>query len=98
MKRLGIELALDGQNRTHVVHYDALGRPCGGNRTTWLSALRSSTLKLNLAIDDIWRQPFNEMEAIKDALDQQFDYLNYPLAYKFFKDHVVVVLKIGVGG
>jgi hypothetical protein len=94
MKRLTIAFTHDGQNRTPVVHYDASKRPCGGGRTTWLSALKGFALKLNPTIDDILRQPFNEMEAIKDALDQQFDYLNYPLAYKFFKDQVIIVLKI----
>jgi len=93
MKRLSIELTPDGQNHTLVVHYDASGRPCGGGRTTWLSAFRGFALKLNPTIDDILRQPFNEMETIKDALDRQFDYLNYPLAYKFFKDQVIVGLK-----
>jgi len=77
MKRLTIEFTPDGQNRTHVMHYDASRRPCGGGRTTWLLGLKGFALKLNPTIDDILRQPFNEMEAIKDALDQQFDYLNY---------------------
>jgi hypothetical protein len=37
------------------------------------------------------------MEIIKDALDQQFDYLNYLLVYKFVKDQVVIVLKSRLG-
>jgi len=37
------------------------------------------------------------MEVIKDALDQQFDYLNYPLAYKLFKDQVAILLKSRCG-
>jgi hypothetical protein len=37
------------------------------------------------------------MEVIKDALDQQFDYLNYLLTYKFVKDKVVIVFKSRLG-
>jgi hypothetical protein len=44
------------------------------------------------AIDDIHRQPIKELEAIKKALDMTFEYLDHPLAYKWVKDKVVVVL------
>lgn len=97
MKRLGIKLAHDGQNPTLIVHCDASRRPCGGGRIAQLLVLRSYALKLNHAIDDIRRQPLDEMEVIKDALDQQFDYLNYPLAYKLFKDQVAILLKSRCG-
>jgi hypothetical protein len=33
------------------------------------------------------------MEAIKQALEQQFEYPNNPLAYKHFKDQVAIVMK-----
>jgi hypothetical protein len=50
-------------------------------------------MKLNLAIDDIRKQPCKEMEPIKDALDRIFKYLNHPLNYKYVKDQVARVLK-----
>jgi hypothetical protein len=96
-KRLGIELALDGKNPTPIVHCDASRRPYSGGRVVWILALRRYAFKLNLAIDGIRRQPPDEMEAIDNALDQRFDYLNYPLAYKFFKDQVAVLLKTRCG-
>jgi hypothetical protein len=43
-------------------------------------------MKLNLVINDIRRYMVEKMEAIKDALDSQLDYLNYPLVYKCVKD------------
>ncbi len=33
------------------------------------------------------------MEVIKQALEQQFEYPNYPLAYKHVKDQVAIVMK-----
>jgi hypothetical protein len=33
------------------------------------------------------------MEAIKVALEAQFDYLDYLLTYKYVKDQVVVIMK-----
>jgi len=33
------------------------------------------------------------MEAIKDALDRQFEYLNHLLKYKCVKDQIAIVLK-----
>jgi hypothetical protein len=93
MKRLGIELVTLGSKVVPTMHCNADGRPVGGGRTSWLTAFRGYALKLNPAIDDIRRQPIEEMEAIKDALDQQFEYLNYPLAYKHVKDQVAIVLK-----
>jgi hypothetical protein len=84
MKRLGIELTSKGQIPTHVVHCDAFGTPCSGGRIVWLSTLKGYALKLNPTIDDIQRQPSDEMKAIEGALDQQFDYLL--LVYKFVKD------------
>jgi hypothetical protein len=32
-------------------------------------------VKLNLAIDDICKQPLEELEAIKEALDARFGYI-----------------------
>ncbi len=50
-------------------------------------------MKLNPTIDDIQRQPTEEMEAVKEALEQSFEYLNHLLAYKFVKDQVAIALK-----
>jgi hypothetical protein len=50
-------------------------------------------LKLNPTIDDIQRQPTEEMEAVKEALEQSFEYLNHLLAYKYVKDQVAIALK-----
>jgi 3-methyladenine DNA glycosylase/8-oxoguanine DNA glycosylase len=50
-------------------------------------------LKLNRAIDNSHRQPTEELEAIKEALEMGFEYLDHPLAYKYIKDQVDVVLK-----
>ncbi len=36
-------------------------------------------MKLNLAIDDIHKQPVEELEAIKEALEMGFEYLDHPL-------------------
>jgi len=33
------------------------------------------------------------MEVIKQALEQQFEYPNYPLTYKHVKDQVAIVMK-----
>jgi hypothetical protein len=33
------------------------------------------------------------LEAIKEALDMTFEYLDHPLAYKLVKDQVAIVLK-----
>jgi hypothetical protein len=65
----------------------------GGVRNNWLTTLQGYATKLNPGIDDICRQPIEELEAIKEALDMTFEYLDHPLAYKCVKDKVVVVLK-----
>jgi hypothetical protein len=54
-------------------------------------------LKLNPTIDDIHWQPTKEMEAVKEALEQSFEYLNHLLAYKYVKDQVAIVLKTRQG-
>jgi hypothetical protein len=46
-----------------------------------------------MAINDIKRQPAEELEAIKQALEMAFEYLDYPPTYKFVKDQVVIVMK-----
>jgi hypothetical protein len=86
MKRLGIELFLEGQQVVPIVHYNVDGRPCGVGKSTWLSTFQGYALKLNPTIDDICRQPIEEMEVIKVALEGQFYYLDYPLAYKYVKN------------
>jgi hypothetical protein len=58
MKRLGIELFLEGQQVVPIVHYNVDGRPCGVGKSTWLSTFQGYALKLNPTIDDICRQPF----------------------------------------
>jgi hypothetical protein len=40
MKRLSIELAPKIQDAILVVHYNAMGSPCGGGHANWLIALR----------------------------------------------------------
>lgn len=93
MKRLGIELASDGQDAIPMVHCNVDGRQCAGGRTTWLTTFQGYAFKSNLIIDDICNQPLEEMEVIKQALEQQFEYPNYPLAYKHVKDQVAIVMK-----
>jgi hypothetical protein len=94
MKRLGIKLALESQYVILVVHCNAMGSPCGGGHSNWLIALRGYALKFNPTIDDIPKQPLEEINAIKDALDWQFEYLNHPLNYKSVKKQVAIMLKI----
>jgi hypothetical protein len=50
-------------------------------------------LKFNPTIDDIWQQLAEELDAIKEALDVSFEYIDFPLGYKYVKGQVVVVLK-----
>ncbi len=69
MKRLGIKLTHEGQDVILVVQCNTMGSPCGGGHANWLITLRGYALELNLAIDDIRKQPLEEIEAIKDALD-----------------------------
>ncbi len=58
MKRLGIEVAtFHGKEIKPIVHCNVQGRPMGGGRNNWLITFRSYALKLNLAVDDIHRQP-----------------------------------------
>jgi hypothetical protein len=82
-----------GKNVVPIVHYNPEGRLVGGGMHSWLIALRSYALKLNMAINDIKRQPAEELEAIKQALEMAFEYLDYPPTYKFVKDQVVIVMK-----
>jgi hypothetical protein len=94
MKRFGIEVAeCNGKNVTLIVHYNPEGRLVGGGRHSWLIALQGYALKHNSTIDDIQRQPVEELEAIKQALEMAFDYLNCPPAYKFVKVQVAMVMK-----
>lgn len=76
-----------------VVHYNPKGKLMGGGRNNWLIALQGYATKLNLAISDIHKQLTEELEAIKEAMDMTFEYLDHPLANKWVKDQVVVVLK-----
>jgi hypothetical protein len=58
MKRLGIKIVLkNGTNVTHVVKCNVEGNHVGGGMNKWLSQLRGYAMKLNLAIDDIRKQP-----------------------------------------
>ncbi len=68
------------------MHCDASRRSCNDRRIVWLIIFNGYVVKLNLVIDDIKRYMVEKMEAIKDALDSQSDYLNYPLVYKCVKD------------
>lgn len=68
------------------MHHNASRRSCNGLRTAWLIMFKGYAMKLNLVINDIRRYMVEKMEAIKDALDSQLDYLNYPLVYKCVKD------------
>ncbi len=68
------------------MHCNASRRSCNDRRIVWLIILNGYVVKLNLVIDDIKRYMVEKMEAIKDALDSQSDYLNYPLVYKCVKD------------
>ncbi len=49
--------------------------------------------KLNLAINGIQKQLAKEMEAIKEALEQGFHYLDHSLVFKHVKDQVALILK-----
>jgi hypothetical protein len=53
MKRLWIEIILEGKEVIPLGHYNADGRLVGGGRTSWLTTLRGYALKINLVIDDI---------------------------------------------
>jgi hypothetical protein len=46
--------------------------------------------KLNLVIDDIYKQPPKNLEVIKEAFNARFEYLDHPLTFKYVKDKVVV--------
>jgi hypothetical protein len=50
-------------------------------------------LKLNPTINDIKRQPVEELKAIKQTLEMAFEYLDYPPRYKFVKYQVAIVMK-----
>lgn len=94
MKRLGIKtFELHGKDLKPIVHYNLEGKPIGGGKINWLIALWGYALKLNPAIDDIHRQPTEELEVRKKALEMGFEYLDHPLAYKYIKNQVAIVLK-----
>ncbi len=87
MKRLGIEIVvLRGKDVKLVVHYNLEGKLVGGGRVSWLTALQSYALKLHPAINNICKEPIEKFEAIKEALEKGFEYLDHPLAYKYVKD------------
>ncbi len=75
------------------MHCNLKGKPISGGRVSWLTALQGYALKPNPTIDNICKQPIEKLEAIKKALEMGFEYLDHPLAYKYVKDQVVVVLK-----
>jgi hypothetical protein len=51
-------------------------------------------LKLNPTIDDIQKQLVEELEAIREALEMGFEYLDHPLSYRQFKDQVAIVMNV----
>jgi len=51
------------------------------------------SLKLNPTINDICKQLIEELEAIKEALEMGFEYLDHPLSYRQFKGQVAIVMK-----
>ncbi len=94
MNMLRIEMVeLLGKDVKRIVHSNMSRRPIGGGKCTWLTTLRRYALKLNLTIDDIWWQLSKELEAIKEALDVGFEYIDFLFGYKHVKDQVIVVLK-----
>jgi hypothetical protein len=58
-----------------------------------VTAFGGYALKLNPIIDDIWSQPLNKLEEIKEELEMSFEYLDQSLAFKCVKDQVAIVLK-----
>jgi hypothetical protein len=56
MKRLGIELASDGQDAIPMVHCNVDGRQFAGGKTTLLTTFQGCAFKLNPTIDDIHNQ------------------------------------------
>jgi hypothetical protein len=61
----------------NLLHCNSLRIPIGGGRCIWLITLRGYALKINPTIDDIWRQPNEEFETIKEALDVGFEYIYF---------------------
>ncbi len=58
MKKLGIKTTeLCGKDLKHVMHCNLEGIPIDGGKVSWLVAFRGYALKLNLVIDNIFRQP-----------------------------------------
>jgi hypothetical protein len=53
-------------------------------------------VKLNLVVDDIYKQPHVDLETIKETLDARFEYLDHPLTFKYVKDKVVMSFKTRV--
>ncbi len=94
MKRFGIEaFELRGKDLKPVVHCNPEGRLISGGKVNWLIKFQSYALKLNPTIDDIHKQITKELEAIKEALEMGFEYLDHPFVYKYVKDQVVIFLK-----
>ncbi len=83
----------NGKNVTPIVHCNMKGRLVGGGMHSWLIAFRGYAFKLNPTINDIKKQLVEELEAIKQALEMAFEYLDYPPTYKFVKDQVAIVTK-----
>jgi hypothetical protein len=93
-KRLGIKVATyQGKDVTSMVHYSAKGKLIGGGINSWLIALQGYALKLKSCHWQHKKQPTKELEAIKKTLEISFEYLDHPLAYKYVKDQIIVVLK-----
>jgi hypothetical protein len=70
MKRLGVNLVeKHGTTVIPIVECNVAGKHVGGGKSKWLSQLRGYTIKLNLVIDDIKKQPIEKLECIKEALE-----------------------------
>jgi hypothetical protein len=62
MRRLGIKVAsLHGKDVRLVVHCNLDGKPMGGGMNNWLTTLKGYTLKLSPVIDEIQKQPIQEL-------------------------------------
>ncbi len=71
MKRLRIELATLGSKVVLVMHCNANSRHVGDGMTSQLTTFQGYAFKLNPTIDDIHRQPIEEMDVIKDKSVQK---------------------------
>jgi len=98
MKRFGIEtFELCGKDLKLVVHCNPEGRLVSGGKVSWLTEFQSYALKLNPTINDIHKQITKELEAIKEALEMGFEYLDHPFVYRYVKDQMVIFLKSRCG-